>query len=72
MLVLSRKHGQKILIGENIVVTVLARHGEDIKLGFEAPKDVPVHREEIYRRIAAEQAELASSDLVASVHRRAS
>lgn len=55
MLVLSRKHGQSVLIGDNIIVTVLSRHGEDIKLGFQAPPEVPVHREEIYRRIAVEQ-----------------
>ena len=55
MLVLSRKHGQSVLIGDNIIVTVLSRHGEDIKLGFQAPSEVTVHREEIYRRIADEQ-----------------
>ena len=67
MLVLSRKHGQSVLIGDNIVVTVLSRHGEDIRLGFEAPIDVPVHREEISRRIAAEHAATASDHLVATV-----
>ena len=56
MLVFSRKQGQSVLIGDNIVVTVLSRHGEDIKLGFEAPIEVPVHREEISRLIAAEDA----------------
>ena len=47
MLVLSRKLGEKIMIGENIVVTVVKIDRNQIRLGIEAPQDVPVFREEI-------------------------
>jgi carbon storage regulator len=47
MLVLSRKLGEKIVIGENIVVTVVKIDRNQIRLGIEAPSDVPVYREEI-------------------------
>lgn len=47
MLVLSRKLGEKIVIGENIVVTVVKIDRNQIRLGIEAPLDVPVYREEI-------------------------
>ena len=52
MLVLSRKLGEKIVIGENIVVTVVKIDRNQIRLGIEAPHDVPVYREEIAPPIA--------------------
>jgi carbon storage regulator len=51
MLVLGRKLGETIVIGNGITVTVLALAGDRVKLGVVAPAEVPVHREEIYRRI---------------------
>ena len=51
MLVLSRKAGEQIVIGPNIVVTVLEVRGKLVKLGCEAPNSVPIHREEISRRL---------------------
>jgi carbon storage regulator len=51
MLVLSRKLGEVITIGKSITVTVLAVDGDRVKLGVAAPAEVPVHREEVYRRI---------------------
>jgi len=48
MLVLSRKPGQRITIGERITVTVLEVRGSCIRLGIEAPREVPVHREELW------------------------
>lgn len=55
MLVLSRNIGSSIVIGDNIVVTVLGvNRGNQIRLGIEAPKDVSVHREEIFMKIQAE------------------
>lgn len=51
MLVLSRELGEQIAIGPNIVVTVLEVRGNVVKLGCQAPPDVPIHREEISRRI---------------------
>jgi carbon storage regulator len=52
MLVLSRKCGEKIVIpDQNIILTVLEVRGDRIRLGIEAPADVPVHREEVWQRI---------------------
>lgn len=48
MLVLSRKLGESIVIGHDIEVTVLEVHGGRVKLGLVGPKDVPIHREEVY------------------------
>ena len=48
MLVLSRKHDEKIVIGENIVITVVEIRGDKVRLGIEAPVTVPVHRQEVY------------------------
>lgn len=47
MLVLSRKRSERILIGENIVVTVVEIRGEKVRLGVSAPPDIPIHREEV-------------------------
>lgn len=47
MLVLSREIGQSIIIGGHIVLTVVDVHGERVRLGIEAPKDVPIRREEV-------------------------
>lgn len=51
MLVLTRNTSEKILIGDDIEVVVLSTTSGQVKLGIRAPKDVPVHREEIYQRI---------------------
>ena len=51
MLVLSRKEGEEIVVGHDIKVTVLEIVGDKVKLGFTGPADVPIHREEVYRRI---------------------
>jgi carbon storage regulator len=56
MLILTRKVGETIVINENIRVTVLAIKGSQIRLGVEAPADVPVHRQEIQERIKTESA----------------
>lgn len=58
MLVLSRNKGEKIVIGNNIVVTVVDIRGDRVRLGFTGPSEVPIHREEVFRRLEAEQAEL--------------
>jgi carbon storage regulator len=49
--VLSRKQGERIVIGDGIVVTVLAVEGNRVKLGFAGPSNVPIHREEVYNQI---------------------
>jgi carbon storage regulator len=53
MLILTRKPGENILIGENmeICITVIGVHGCQVKIGIDAPKNIPVHREEIAARI---------------------
>ncbi len=51
MLVLSRKKNEKIVIGGNIEVRVIDVRGDRVKLGFCGPADVPIHREEIFRKI---------------------
>lgn len=55
MLILTRKVGKSIMINDNIVITVLKIGSKYIQLGIEAPKDMPVHREEIYKRIQKEK-----------------
>ncbi len=57
MLILTRKVGESIMIGDSVEVKVLGLRAGQIKLGIEAPKDLKVHREEIYERIRAEQEE---------------
>lgn len=56
MLVLSRKKNEKIVIDGNIVITVVEVRGDKVRLGIEAPKDVPIHRSEIYDAIQKEVA----------------
>ena len=56
MLVLSRKTKQRIVIGPDIELIVVAVSGDRVKLGFKAPHDVPIHREEVRRRLEAEEA----------------
>jgi carbon storage regulator len=54
MLILTRKTGETIVINENIRVTVLVVKGSQVRIGIEAPEDVPVHRHEVQERIKAE------------------
>ncbi len=55
MLILTRRVGEKLIINEEIVVSVLAVKGAQVRIGIEAPKNVEVHREEIYERIQRER-----------------
>ena len=54
MLILTRRTGETIRIGNDIEITVLGVKGNQIKIGINAPKTVPVHREEVYERIKEE------------------
>ena len=55
MLILTRRLGETIRIGPDIVVTVLGIHGQQVRLGIEAPREVAVHREEVFARIQLER-----------------
>jgi len=55
MLVLSRRESERIRLGNSIVVTVIRVAGDRVRLGIEAPKEIPVHRQEVYEAIRREQ-----------------
>jgi carbon storage regulator len=55
MLILTRRVGETLMIGDDVTVTVLAVRGSQVRLGVNAPKDVGVHREEIFERIKREE-----------------
>ena len=55
MLILTRRVGETVMIGTDVTVTVLGVKGNQVRVGINAPKEVPVHREEIFERIKKEQ-----------------
>ncbi len=57
MLILTRRVGETVMIGNDVTVTVLGVKGNQVRIGVNAPRDVAVHREEIYERIKREQEE---------------
>lgn len=54
MLILTRRPGESLYLGENIKITVLGMQGKQVKLGLEVPKDTTVYREEVYKRVIEE------------------
>ena len=57
MLILTRRVGETLMIGDEVTVTVLGVKGNQVRIGVNAPRDVSVHREEIYERIKREQSD---------------
>jgi carbon storage regulator len=62
VLVLTRKSNQSIMIGDDIEVSVLSIMGEKVRIGIQAPRDIPVFRKEVYLEIQQERAEAAKGD----------
>lgn len=60
MLVLTRRAGESVVIGDDVVITVLEARGDVIRLGINAPRDVQVHREEVYKELQAANRAAAS------------
>jgi carbon storage regulator len=64
MLVLSRQRDESIIIGDNIVITVVDIRGDKVRLGLDAPKEVPVHRREVYEAIQRERSQAEAGQAV--------
>lgn len=61
MLILTRRVGETLMVGDEVTVTVLGVKGNQVRIGVNAPKDVSVHREEIYQRIQKEKSDAQQS-----------
>ena len=62
MLIITRRPGEKIMLGDDVVIEVMEVSGSSVRVGIQAPKSVPVYREEIWRSVQEENAAAAASD----------
>jgi len=58
MLILTRRVGEALMVGTDVTVTVIAVRGNQVRIGIKAPKDVAVHREEVFERVQKKQSEV--------------
>lgn len=66
MLILTRRVQEALIINDNVTITVLSVKGNQVRLGIDAPRDVEVHREEIYHRVKASKALQTETELAAA------
>ena len=63
MLIITRRPGEKIMVGDDVVVEVIEVHGSSVRIGIAAPKSIPVYREEIWDAVRAENRAAADSSI---------
>ena len=63
MLIITRRPGEKVMLGDDVVIEVIEVSGSSVRIGIDAPKSVPVYREELWRAVKAENEAAAKSDV---------